>query len=254
MDNESIMASETAQAYRVLCEFCSLMFTDNPSDDVLDQLIEQRALFKEDPFASVAQEASSALFEALSKSDGPNREAFKADVKRDYTYLFRMVGASHTSPYESVYRTDDRTMFGPTTLDVRDTYRAWGVQVPRQGSTPDDHIGYEFAFLAHVLGIIEKAGQREDPTTDASPGEAVPSALAHEAVDAVRAQGHVRSFLSDHLLVFAPVYLKNVQTRATEPFYRAVAAVAAGTIESLADALGARAAETVDTSAYLLTN
>lgn len=252
MNSESSMASETAQAYRVLCEFCSLLFTDNPSNDVLDQLIEQRALIKEDPFASVAPEAANALFEALSKAEPPSREAFRAEVKRDYTYLFRMVGASHTSPYESVYRTDDRTMFGPTTLDVREAYRAWGMQVPRQGSTPDDHIGYEFAFLAHLLGIIEQAGQHKDQLTGAALGEDAQSDFAEEPHDAMRARDDARSFLSDHLLVFAPVYLKNVQTRATEPFYGAVAAIAAGTIESLADTLGARPTDTIDASAYLL--
>ncbi len=34
-DNLSL---ETVQAYRVLCEFCSLVLCESPSDEVLDRL------------------------------------------------------------------------------------------------------------------------------------------------------------------------------------------------------------------------
>ena len=224
-DNLSL---ETVQAYRVLCEFCSLVLCESPSDEVLDRLIEQRALMLEQPFSAVAPAAASQLHDVLA---------------RDYAYLFYMVGSSGTSPFESVYRTDDRTMFGPTTLEVREAYRAWGVQVPGQGSVPDDHLGFELLFLAHVLGEAERAMAGEDEDADAS---AAASAEAQRALDAARA------LLADHVLVFAPVFLANVKTRAKEPAYRAVAELAAASIASLAASLGARASETIDEAAYLL--
>ena len=235
MATEPILANETAQAYRVLCEFCSLLLVENPSEETLNRLIDQRELLREDPFSSVAPKEAAALFSLLSEVSTSGSEAFKTEVKRDYTYLFRMVGASHTSPYESVYRTDDRTMFGPTTLEVREAYRAYGVQVPKQGSVPDDHIGYEFSFLAHLMGVA--ANSEGEGAGDGAPARACDDA---------------RAFLSDHVLVFAPVYLANVQTRAKEPFYRAVAGIAQATIASLADVLDAHAAESLDEKAYLL--
>ena len=137
-DNLSL---ETVQAYRVLCEFCSLVLCESPSDEVLDRLIEQRALMLEQPFSAVAPAAASQLHDVLARAASEEGAAVKTALRRDYAYLFYMVGSSGTSPFESVYRTDDRTMFGPTTLEVREAYRAWGVQVPGQGSVPDDHRG-----------------------------------------------------------------------------------------------------------------
>lgn len=237
-DNLSL---ETVQAYRVLCEFCSLVLCESPSDEVLDRLIEQRALMLEQPFSAVAPAAASQLHDVLACAASEEGAAVKTALRRDYAYLFYMVGSSGTSPFESVYRTDDRTMFGPTTLEVREAYRAWGVQVPGQGSVPDDHLGFELLFLAHVLGEAERAMAGEDA---AAPAAA--SAEAQRALDAARA------LLADHVLVFAPVFLGNVKTRAKEPAYRAVAELAAASIASLAASLGARASETIDEAAYLL--
>lgn len=234
MATESAMTGDAAQAYRVLCDFCSTMLTESPSGELLGRLIDQRELLLEEPFSAVALEAATGLHDLLASADKQGREDFETAVKRDYTYLFYMVGASHTSPFESVYRTDDRTMFGPTTLEVREAYRAWEVQAPEFGSTPDDHLGYEFAFLAHLLGAAADAqGVSEDDA-------------------AKRAFADARTFLSDHVLIFARVYLKNVKARAREPFYRHVAGIAEATVASLADALNARAADEIDEAAYLL--
>ena len=237
------LSLETVQAYRVLCEFCSLVLCESPSDEVLDRLIEQRALMLEQPFSAVAPAAASQLHDVLARAASEEGAAVKTALRRDYAYLFYMVGSSGTSPFESVYRTDDRTMFGPTTLEVLEAYRAWGVQVPGQGSVPDDHLGFELLFLAHVLGEAERAMAGEDEDADAS---AAASAEAQRALDAARA------LLADHVLVFAPVFLANVKTRAKEPAYRAVAELAAASIASLAASLGARASETIDEAAYLL--
>lgn len=234
MATESAMTGDAARAYRVLCDFCSTLLAESPSDELLGQLIEQRELLLEEPFSAVAAEAAADLHDLLASADERGRRDFETAAKRDYTYLFYMVGASRTSPFESVYRTDDRTMFGPTTLEVREAYRAWGVQVPDFGSTPDDHLGYEFAFLAHLLGA---AADAQDASEDGI---------------SKRALADARAFLSDHVLVFSRVYLENVKSQAKEPFYRHIAGIAEATIASLAAALDARATDRIDEAAYLL--
>ena len=60
------------------------------------------------------------------------------------------------------------------------------------------------------------------------------------------------AFLSAHVLVFAPVYLANVRTRARSAYYRAVAGIAASAIGALACALGAQPEETADEARFLL--
>lgn len=216
-------------AYQVLCGFAARLFEESPQEDLVEQLIEQRSYLLEPPFSSVAQAASKDLSEYLGSEDFALQE-----VNQDYTYLFYMVGVSHTSPYESVYRTDDKTLFGPTTLEVREAYRAFEVKVEKEGSTPDDHIGYELSFLAHLLNL---------------------AAQAHEVSNAEQVEKiteSIRAFLSEHLLVFAPIYLKNVRTQAQTPFYRALAEITLCTIESMAKTFGATATETIEESVYLL--
>lgn len=235
MDNEQQFSAETLRAYQILCEFCSKTLYCSPDPASVDNFIAQRALFLEEPFASVAPQASGVLYDLL---DGAQSEVQRADLlvalHRDYTYLFYMVGISHTSPYESVYRTDDRTMFGPTTLEVREIYRVHGQRLAQTENQPDDHIGIEFSFLGSLFSqLIE-----QESVKDINAAEATLCAL--------------RAFLSDHLLVFAPVYLANVQTRADTDFYRSVAVIAEKFLAHMAHTLGIEAGASIDTSAYLL--
>lgn len=235
MDNDQQFSAETLRAYQVLCEFCSKTLYCSPDSLSVDNFIAQRALFLEEPFAGVAPQASEVLYALL---DGAQSEVQRADfltaLHRDYTYLFYMVGISHTSPYESVYRTDDRTMFGPTTLEVREIYRAHDQRLAQAENQPDDHIGIEFSFLGYLFAQIIEQKSMQD---------------FHAAEATLRA---LRTFLSDHLLVFAPVYLANVQTRADTDFYRSVAVIAEKSLEHMARALGVEATASIDTSAYLL--
>ncbi|MEG0504822.1 MAG: molecular chaperone TorD family protein, partial [Raoultibacter sp.] len=208
----------------IMCGFCARLFEESPEPEFIRGLVENRHLLLEAPFADVAGQAARDLFDVLDAVAGASSEeldAFITEVRRDYTYLFYMVGSSHTSPYESVYRTDDRTLFGPTTLEVRSCYRAQGVQTTEEGSRPDDHIASELSFLEF---LCEKPDE----------------------------SGVIQSFLSDHVLVFAPTYLKNVQTRAQEPFYRNVAAIAEALLDAMAEDYGAHPAEIIDPQAYLL--
>lgn len=225
-------SAETARAYQALCSLCSWALLADPDRERLHALAQDRAMFAEPPFSQVVPEAAAELAEALAPfaAEDTAADAFAA-VRRDRTYLFYMVGQSRTSPFESVYRTDDATMFGPTTLEVREVYRAHGLQFDRADSEPDDHVGLEFSFVAHLLE--QAADELEAGGTDN------PKALADLA-----------QFLSQHVLVFAPVYLENVQTRAKTAYYRAIAGVAHGVLAALAAAVGAEAVEEIDSTRF----
>lgn len=270
------LTQDDFQSYQVLCSFAACLLAESPPEDFINQLIEQRAYLKEPPFSTVAQTSAEELYEflgegvlavrGLSAEKAQDREKRAQEtstdaiplegmpekleckqkasskegallfqsIHQDYTYLFYMVGVSHTSPYESVYRTDDKTLFGPTTLEVREAYHASGIKIEREGSTPDDHIGYELSFLAHLLALGSKALEKSDLNEQRRIAESI------------------RAFLSEHVLVFAPIYLKSVQTQAQTPFYRALARITLRTIESMAEAFGTLAVETIEESAYLL--
>ena len=228
------LPAETARAYQALCSLCSWAFLSDPDEERLRALTRDRSMFAEPPFSQVAPEAAAELAEALAPfaDEGAADAAFSA-LRRDRTYLFYMTGESLTSPYESVYRTDDATMFGPTTLEVREAYRAHGLRYERADKEPDDHIGLELAFAAHLLECAAGALEAD--------GRARPAAFDELA-----------SFLSDHLLVFAPLYLGNVRLRAKTGFYRGAAGIAKGTIEALSGALGAEPSESVGNARFNL--
>ncbi len=203
------MEATQRQACEVLCGFCATMLGSSLEEEALRSLRERADLLLEVPFTAVAEQSARALAHIL--DDAADEEALLLlyhELRQDYAYLFYMVDCSKTSPYESVYRTEDRTMLGPTTLAVRAAYAAQGFCTAGSFEVPDDHIALEFAFLAK---LFERGSE--------------------EALDAAR------SFLAEHLLMFAPEYLASVEGAARTPFYRAVAGVAAGTLRALVEAL-----------------
>ncbi len=229
------------RAYQALCSFCSWALLEGHDEEGVRRLADTRELLLDEPFATVAPQAAHELHDALEVAASAGEvgvQELLRKIRLDHTYLFSMTGQSRTTPYESVYRTDDATMFGPTTLQVRAAYLAHGLMFERCANEPDDHAGLEFAFLSHLLG---KAADEAEAHGDA----AFPASLP-PLRDAA-------SFLSEHLLVFAPLYCENMKTRASTPYYRALAAIAAGTLESLSCALGAKPSETIDVVRYMVT-
>lgn len=211
MVKDLVLPCATGQAYQALLGFCSTLFLNSPTDELIQQLVDERALFLEEPYCSVAPEAARSLYGLLDEAADEDVTALAQSVRQDYVYLFYLVNVSRTSPFESVYRTDDRTMFGPTTLEVRETYHRWGEAVPDEGKQPDDHIGFELSFVASLLA-------RDDASATAA----------------------ASAFLEEHVLTFAPFYLETVKERAQTPFYREVAKVAHLTLASLAETLEVR--------------
>ncbi|MBQ3105932.1 MAG: molecular chaperone TorD family protein [Eggerthellaceae bacterium] len=218
-----MLTVDNIRAYQALFSFCSWGFSAKPSFEELAGLARESDIFLENPFSTVAPESAELLHRLLSAADSAEAvEGLTREVHLDHAYLFYLVGSSKTSPYESVYRTDDCTMFGPTTLQVREAYARHGLAFERSSSEPDDHVGLEFAFVAHLL---EK------------------SACASSASEGLEA---VRDFLSNHLLVFAPLYFHNVSVRANCDFYRSLAGIASGSLSALAEALRAEPVEAPD--------
>lgn len=229
---EKPVSAQELRAFQALFQFCGWLLYDDLSPEELDRLGRDAAMFSEPPFSQVAPGSSRAFRNAL--EDGAVEDGFARAVRLDRTYLFYMVACSHVSPYESVYRTDDATMFGPTTLQVRERYAQWGWRFEKLGSEPDDHIGAEFVFMAHLLdraaGCLERAGGQ------GASGEG-------EVAEVLCA---LRGFLSEHVLVFGPLYLDNLAAQARTDFYHAAARLAFDVLASAERFFEARAVEQID--------
>ena len=123
------------------------MYKRQGEEDVA-RLAGDRSLFLEPPFSQVAPRAAEELAGWLAQADGEGgARALAREAHLDRSYLFYMVGQSRTSPYESVYRTDDATLYGPTTFQVREAYAAHGLAFGRSANEPDDHLGLELSLI-----------------------------------------------------------------------------------------------------------
>jgi TorA maturation chaperone TorD len=141
-----------------------------------------------------------------------------AELTKDYEVLF--VGPGHVlaCPYESVYRSEEHLTFERETLAVRGFYARFGVQAPALNREPDDHIGLELDFIAHLCVLALDALDDGD------------------AEMAAAVQAAVGVFLREHLLCWVVDCLDRVDAGATTPFYRGVGLLARGSVEQLRDA------------------
>lgn len=177
-----------------------------PTQEELDTL---RGMADEWPLPDTpaAQSGMAAWLESAQRREGADTVA--ADLNR----LYGVTAKALVAPYESVHRGDDGLVFDEHTLQIRAAYRQLGLQAPLLGREPDDHLGLEFDFVAQAFGKAVEG----DPT------------LALEMA---------RTFLHEHLVVWAPTVLDRVEELAQTRFLVGVAQLSHGALVSATEVLG----------------
>lgn len=193
---------------------------ENPEQSMLQQLVDDE-VFSGVPFAASQQQVQKGLSLLQQWASTFNSDATGAtlDLKADYTRLLVGTVQLPVSPWESVYYSDERLLFQESTMDVRRWYRRFGLEAVNLKKEPDDHIGLELAFMAHLAGRAVQAlevGNRE----------------AFQEV--FQAQ---RDFARRHLLVWAPLWCAQMVEYANTPFYRGLALMLRGALDELAQFL-----------------
>ncbi len=174
-------------------------------------------IFSEAPFAAKQEQikAGLGLLQKWGEAELTD-EAFEK-IQSDYTRMFIGPGKLKAAPWESVYLNEDRMTFQEQTLDVRYWYRRFGLESEKIHKEPDDHIGLELMFLAH---------------------------LATEAIQALQVQDQVnfdkfldaqREFLIKHLGVWAQTWCGLVEKNAQTEFYKGLVALTRGALAELAE-------------------
>ena len=127
------------------------------------QTLVQERVFDSVPFAGEQPDVVKGLVLLAAWTDasqaGLADQAFDA-VQSDYTHLFVGPGKVDAPPWESVYFHDEEMLFQEETLHVREWYARFGLQAELLHSEPDDHIGLELAFLAHLAGQAVSACEK----------------------------------------------------------------------------------------------
>jgi TorA maturation chaperone TorD len=154
----------------------------------------------------------------LSVRGGITPQAFD-DLCADYTRLLLGPGEVIAPPWESVYYSAERLLFQEKTLQVRTWYQRFGLEAENLHKEPDDHIGLELAFVAHLA-------QRAVTALDQQEQACFEYTLAAQ-----------REFLSEHLLKWAPRWCNQVQSQANTDFFRGIALLVRGVLAEIATSL-----------------
>lgn len=113
------------------------VFSEMPLETTTPEVLQGFAVLQ-DWAAEVVQDTSGETYEAL---------------RDDYTRLFVGPGVLLAPPWGSVYFTRDRLIFQEQTLEVRNWYQRFGLAAEKLHQEPDDHIGLELIFLAHLAQL-----------------------------------------------------------------------------------------------------
>lgn len=193
-----------------------------PEKSWLDPILDED-LFVEAPFAKDhldVVEGLSLLMDFSHKYASRNKDAILEDLKSEYTRLFDHTVRIPVAPWESVYLSKDHLLFQEQVLEVRNWYRTFGLELVKIHQEPDDHIGLELAFLAHMANLalqaIENGNQDElDRILDAK-----------------------RRFLTEHVFRWVPTWCDLMLEYGKTDFYKGVTLVLRGALEELAERLG----------------
>ena len=163
-------------------------------------------LINDDPFTELPYaEENEAVLKGqelmLSWLKSGDAEGLTDEARSDYTRLFVGPGKVLAPPWGSVYLNHDRLLFDENTLVVRQFYERFGMKIKEKYKEPDDHIGIELEFLAHL------AEQGEDKA--------------------------MVSFAKTLISPWAPLWNNDVQKYARTGYYRGLANMATGGVQEL---------------------
>lgn len=122
-------------------------------------------------------------------------------LRDEYTRCFVGPGKLPAYPWESVNLEADGALFGDSTLAVRRTYAAHGMQSKRRGSEPDDYIALELQFMEVLAKRTADNWCRGDRASCASNLKAS------------------ASFLDEHLNRWVPLYAAAFVENGERGFY-----------------------------------
>ena len=152
--------------------------------------------------------------------------AFLEEAKDEYTRLFIGPVSLVAPPWESVYGQKDAMLFQESTLEVRNTYRLFGLIPEGYPHVADDSLALELHFMALLAQRSLDAfyaGKYEDLAADLTGSE---------------------EFLDKHLLVWIPKFLERMKGARSNILYPQMCLVLdeflrkdAGTVREILEAL-----------------
>ncbi len=139
------------------------------------------------------------FFEELAINDV--EEVFNKE-RENYLQLFFGPGHIPAPPWESVYRTKEKLLFGDPTLSFRKKLREFNLYYDGESKEPEDHISVELEFMIYLIDQCLFAIENE------------------REVDFKRALQGQFSLLDDHLINWVEQFTNDIASSTTSFLYR----------------------------------
>lgn len=128
-------------------------------------------------------------------------------LKGEYTYLLLGPNKLPAPPWESVYLTEERTIFQESTLKVRQAYLNYQFLPANYPHEADDHLALELDFMSQLAKLAQERLEEGNI-------EEVKQLLSDQ-----------KAFLEDHLLVWIGDFAEQIQSSKTHFLYPQLAAL-----------------------------
>lgn len=195
----------------------------SPLEKILLQSIIDQDVFSESPFGKEHPDVQKglSLLQKWTEANHPELTNEEFDnLRADMTGLFAGLVKVKAPPWESVHFSRNRLVYQERTMQVREWYRRFGLVVEFPNVEPDDHIGLELAFLAHLAKMGIQSLEESDNT--------------YKPEQLLNAQ---KAFLQEHLLCWVFKWQEQVQAHAKTVFYQGLGLLVRGAVLHLAGLL-----------------
>ena len=192
MDLEQFLQQETQRAsvYKLLSRFYYL-----PGKQTQSQIAELQEVLTE-AYPEAAQSADAMAGEL-------NFDQLQIDFSRLFVGPFKLLAP----PYGSVYLESGRRVMGDSTMDAKNRYRKAGLDFSDSVKEAPDHIALELEFMYYLIFKAIEAIENTD--TDA-------------ALSFIIKQ---KEFLVEHLGAWIDEFTAQIESEATEEFYKNLAII-----------------------------
>lgn len=142
----------------------------------------------------------------------PGRDPL-TDLAVDFARVFLGAGiyeGTVANPYESVYTSPERLIMQDARDKVVEAYYAKGLDRVETQNIPEDHISFEFEFMAYMCQETQKALKAQD-------WRGISGSLMEQ-----------KDFLVNHLTNWIPAFCADIEKCASTDFYKAIAKMTEG--------------------------
>jgi len=200
---------EILQERAATYSFLSQVYKHEVSVEQLERLLPALAEESADP--GTTSEGHELLRQFASQVQGLDLTKVATDLGAEYVRMFYsglQIGGGGVYPYESVYTSPEHVMMQEAHSQVLRLYQQEALQRDPASKEPEDHIAFEFEFMAY---LCERAAEAW--------GTYLGVARAY-----LQKQ---KAFLEEHLLVWVPDFCEDVVRATRSDFYRGVAQLTA---------------------------